>query len=59
MADLAGTFRKPFAEQVAAFRIRLGNRLPTQAWDDLRRDMHDTAFTFNSLQASSSYDAAA
>lgn len=50
MADLAGTFRKPFAEQVAAFRIRLGNRLPTQAWDDLRRDMHDTAFVVAGAQ---------
>jgi hypothetical protein len=50
MADLAGTFRRPFTEQVAAFRIRLGNQLPTQAWDDLRRDAHDAAFVVAGAQ---------
>ena len=44
MADLSGTFRKPFAEQVAAFRLRLGDLVPTSAWDDLVRAQHDRAF---------------
>lgn len=45
MADpLEGVFRKPFAEQVAAFRLRLGNLVPTQAWDDIARAQHDRAF---------------
>lgn len=41
---LRGTFRQPFPEQVAAFRVRLGNLVPTQAWDDIRRSQHDRAF---------------
>lgn len=39
-----GAFRKPFAEQVAAFRLRLGNRVPTARWDDIERQAHDRAF---------------
>lgn len=41
---LRGTFRKPFPEQIAAFRVRLGNLVPTQAWDDIQRAQHDRAF---------------
>ncbi len=37
MADLAATFRKPFAEQVAALRLRLGDLVPTVRWDDIER----------------------
>ncbi|WP_323780128.1 phage minor head protein [Thalassovita sp.] len=37
-------FRKPFAEQVAAFRLRLGNLVPTSRWDDLWQQQHDRAF---------------
>lgn len=37
-------FRKPFAAQVEALRLRLGNRLPTAAWDDLWQDQHARAF---------------
>lgn len=45
MADpLRAAFRKPFAEQVAAFRLRLGDLRPTQAWDDLAGPEHDRAF---------------
>ena len=44
MADFTGAFNKPFAEQVAAFRARLGNLVPTAAWDDLWQDAHDRAF---------------
>ncbi|QBF31504.1 phage minor head protein [Thalassococcus sp. S3] len=38
------TLRRPFPEQVAAFRTRLGNLVPTSAWDDLDRNAHDRAF---------------
>lgn len=41
---LTGQFRKPFAEQIAFFRGKLGNLVPTQRWDDLDRADHDTAF---------------
>lgn len=41
---LAATFRKPFKEQVAAFRLRLGDLVPTSAWDDIEREAHDRAF---------------
>ena len=45
MADeLTGTFNKPFKEAVAAFRLRLGNLVPTARWDDLWQDQHDRAF---------------
>ena len=39
-----GAFRLPFAEQVAAFRLRLGDLVPTARWDDLRHAQHDRAF---------------
>lgn len=41
---LNATFRKPFAEQIAAWRLRLGNLVPTQAWNDLQKAQHDRAF---------------
>lgn len=44
MPEIAGVFRRPFAEQVAAFRLRLGNLVPTARWDDLRHNAHDRAF---------------
>ncbi len=44
MADVGATFRKPFAEQVAAFRLRLANLVPTARWDDLWQEAHDRAF---------------
>ena len=44
MTDLAATFRKPFAEQVAAFRLRLANLVPTSRWDDISHGQHDRAF---------------
>lgn len=37
-------FRKPFAQQVAAFRLRLGNLVPSSAWDDLAGNAHDRGF---------------
>lgn len=44
MPEIEAGFRQPFAEQQAAFRLRLANLLPTQAWDDLRHNAHDKAF---------------
>lgn len=45
MADeLGATFGKPFKEAVAAFRLRLGNLVPTAKWDDLWQEQHDRAF---------------
>lgn len=41
---LEATFRQPFPEQVAALRLRLGNLVPTSAWDDIRKNAHDRAF---------------
>ena len=36
MADLALVFRRPFRQQVAAFRLRLRHLVSTARWDDLR-----------------------
>lgn len=45
MADdpLALLLRRPFDEQVAAFRLRLRNLAPTARWDDISGPMHDRA----------------
>lgn len=44
MAEIEGTFRRPFAEQVAAWRLRMANQIGTAAWDDLWQSQHDRAF---------------
>lgn len=49
MADLppsafTGVFHRPFAEQVAFFRAKLGKLVPTQFWDDIQKAEHDRAF---------------
>lgn len=41
---VSGVFGQPFAEQVAFFRRKLGNLVPTRRWDDLTREAHDSAF---------------
>ncbi|RIV82960.1 phage head protein [Aurantiacibacter xanthus] len=41
---VSGAFQRPFTEQIAFFRSKLGNQVPTQAWDDLKRSEHDSAF---------------
>lgn len=41
---LEGQFRKPFPEQIAAYRLRLGDLVPTSAWDDIQKSAHDRAF---------------
>ncbi|BAV64773.1 PBECR3 domain-containing polyvalent protein [Sphingobium cloacae] len=40
----SGVLRRPFTEQVAFFRGKLGNLVPTERWDDLEREQHDTGF---------------
>lgn len=42
--SIAHVLKQPFAEQVAFFRGKLGNLVPTQAWDDLWKAQHDRAF---------------
>lgn len=41
---IAGALRRPFTEQIAFFRGKLGNLVPTEFWDDLERNQHDTGF---------------
>lgn len=41
---VSGAFRLPFPEQIAFFRRKLGDLVPTQAWDDLVAAEHDSAF---------------
>jgi len=41
---IEATFHRPFKEQLAAFRLRLGDLVPTARWDDLRHSAHDRAF---------------
>jgi len=41
---LAFVLRRPFAEQVAFFRGKLGNLVPTARWDDIQKSAHDRAF---------------
>ncbi len=36
--------RLPFAGQIAFFRAKLGNLVPTARWDDLWKSAHDSAF---------------
>lgn len=44
MADpLRASLGKPFPEQVAALRLRLGTLVPTTAWDDIQRSAHDSS----------------
>lgn len=41
---LSGVFGQPFPEQVAFFRNKMGNLIPTRAWDDIEGAAHDTGF---------------
>lgn len=43
-SQIEGATRLPFAEAIAFFRAKLGNLIPTQAWDDLWKSQHDAAF---------------
>jgi hypothetical protein len=40
----SGAFAQPFPEQIAFFRQKLGNLIPTQRWDDIEAQEHDTGF---------------
>jgi uncharacterized protein with gpF-like domain len=40
----SGILKRPFAEQFAFFREKLGNLVPTARWDDLQKAAHDRAF---------------
>ncbi|MFN4191824.1 MAG: phage minor head protein [Tabrizicola sp.] len=44
MAGFEASFGRPFAHQLAAWRIRLANRVPTATWRDLWQAQHDRAF---------------
>jgi uncharacterized protein with gpF-like domain len=44
VTDLAGVFGKPFAFQVAAFRLRLADTRDTATWRDVWQAEHDRAF---------------
>lgn len=41
---ISGVFHRPFDQQVAFFRNKLGNLVPTARWDDLKHSQHDTGF---------------
>ena len=41
---VAGVLKRPFAEQVAFFRGKLGNLIPTEKWSDVWQSGHDRAF---------------
>lgn len=41
---IGGALKRPFAEQVAFYRNKLGNLVPTERWDDLIGAAHDSAF---------------
>lgn len=40
----SGALKRPFAEQVAFFRAKLGNLVPTAKWDDLQKSAFDRGF---------------
>lgn len=41
---ISGAFNRPFPEQIAYFRRKLGNLVPTRRWDDMLGAQHDSAF---------------
>lgn len=43
-AQIEGVFRRPFPEQVAFFRRKLKNLVPTARWDDVFAAQHDHVF---------------
>lgn len=45
-----GVFHQPFTEQVAFFRQKLGNLVPTARWDDLKKAQHDVGFMIAGAQ---------
>lgn len=43
-SGLSGAMQLPFSEQIAFFRRKLGNLVPTRAWDDMLGAAHDDGF---------------
>lgn len=43
-SEISGALNRPYTEQVAFFRRKLGNLVPTQAWDDMLGAAHDDGF---------------
>ena len=41
---IRGVLRRPFAEQVAFFRAKMGNLIPTAKWTDVWKSGHDVGF---------------
>lgn len=41
---LTAVLQQPFDEQVAFFRAKLGNLIPTETWTDVWKSAHDTGF---------------
>ncbi len=41
---ISAVFKRPFDEQVAFFRNKLGNMIPTERWTDVWKSAHDTGF---------------
>ncbi|WP_054006432.1 phage head morphogenesis protein [Cypionkella psychrotolerans] len=44
MTGVLASFGKPFDYQVAAFRLRLGNLVPSRTWDEIAGAEHDRGF---------------
>lgn len=42
--EINAVFRKPFDEQAAFFRHKLGNLLPSEKWTDIQKSQHDKGF---------------
>lgn len=41
---IQGVLKRPFAAQVAFFRQKLGNLIPTERWDEVLKSAHDNGF---------------
>ena len=50
-AAIRAILRRPFAQQVAFFRGKLGNLVPTARWTDMQRGAHDRGFMVAGAQS--------
>lgn len=48
---MEGILRRPFAQQAAFFRGKLGNLVPTARWTDMQRSAHDRGFMVAGAQS--------
>lgn len=46
-----GALKQPFKEQVAFFRQKLGNMVPTEKWTDMQREQYDKGFMVAGAQS--------